>query len=494
MDKTLKKSRLLLLSLIVLPAMAQQTKPNQAWGEPTKQEMTMTTYTTDPDADAVELFRAVEVNYVTGRTTRINVDYHVRRRIKVLKPHGERFADVKILFRNPKNGIPAQEHVSGLRADGQLLGHEGLFSAKNLTEYVTGLKATAYNMVSGKVVKTDMRSNTVNNERIDWLTCRKTFRVPDVKVGTVIEYEYTIESEFYFDLRDWYAQSTIPVVWTSYQLSIPEWFDFHIEATGSKPLESRTSKGTIDNQGRSLLTREYTFTGQNLPALRDDSQEDDICKVRHELQDIYVPHPLQDMNTVYQSYSEKWEDVVDLLIDDEEFGWRIKNSSPLKDEIVKAGIPTIADKRERATAVLRLLQQYVRWNGDYALWAKRSASKVLKEGTGTNAEINFLLINMLHDAGVKAYPVVLRSRELGSLPSWPTIKYLSTFVVGIAIDDSTTAFADGSTLDDPRLDTLPVQLKTDRALAIQMKGTSGWSKMQGITRQKRIVTEWVSLK
>ena len=56
-----------------------------------------------------------------------------------------------------------------------------------------------------------------------------------------------------------------------------------------------------------------------------------------------------------------------------------------------AGIPQIADKQKRFDATWKLLRQHVRWNGDYAFWAK-SGSKVLKEGTGTNADMNFLLI------------------------------------------------------------------------------------------------------
>jgi FKBP-type peptidyl-prolyl cis-trans isomerase FklB len=68
-------------------------------------------------------------------------------------------------------------------------------------------------------------------------------------------------------------------------------------------------------------------------------------------------------------------------MEDEESGGRIKKSSPLKDELQNSGIAAISDKQERATAVLQLLSKRVRWNGEYALWAK-PASKVLKEGTG----------------------------------------------------------------------------------------------------------------
>lgn len=73
----------------------------------------------------------------------------------------------------------------------------------------------------------------------------------------------------------------------------------------------------------------------------------------------------------------------------------------------------------------------------------KSASKLLKEGTGTNADINFLYINMLRDAGVEAMPVLLRKRSRGRLPlTHASIKYLSTFVVGIQDTDSTLCYID----------------------------------------------------
>ena len=42
--------------------------------------------------------------------------------------------------------------------------------------------------------------------------------------------------------------------------------------------------------------------------------------------------------------------------------------------------------------------------------------QILKEGTGSNADLNFILISMLTDAGIPAYPVVMSRRNMGILP------------------------------------------------------------------------------
>ena len=196
---------------------------------------------------------------------------------------------------------------------------------------------------------------------------------------------------------------------------------------------------------------------------------------------IYIP------GAVHKNYTTTWTDIDNQLMDDDEFGGRLKNSSPLKEDIIAAGIPKITDVNERFAAVWQLLMSKVRWNGDYAFWGK-SASKILKEGTGTNADINFLLINMLHDAGIKASPVVMRSRDLGILPlSHSSLKYLNTFVVAIQTSDSTMTYFDSSA-EDGYLNVLPANLLVNRARLVK-KGVPGeWVNLQTSARGRDVVS------
>lgn len=430
---------------------------NTKWGKPTQEELTMTEYAPDKDAEAVELYRSVDVNYAY-----INDDFRiihrVKCRLKVLKPEGREVADVSFPLRVSQTG-------------------------SNTREMVMGLKAVAYNMEGGKLVKTKMESDMVNTEQVDKTEKVMKFSVPQVRVGTVIEYEYRIESDFYYDLRDWYAQGDIPVRYTRYSLSVPEWFKYNIEETGMVRMSRKDDFGNIKLGNAMLATKETTFTAENLPALKDDDfvwcARDYGCKVTHELMGIYVP------GAVYKNYSSKWEDIDKILHEDSEFGGRIRRSSPLKDEITAAGIPAIADPQQRAEAVWKLLKKHVHWNGNYKFWAK-SGSKTLKEGTGSNADINFLYINMLHDAGMEAYPVVLRLRSQGHLPlTHASLKYLSTFVVGIQLNDSTQAYMDGSA-EDGYLNVLPSKLLVERARTFR-KGQKGeWVDLRQLTPSREV--------
>ena len=63
--------------MMVLTTSAQDIEPNLKWGNPTQEELTMTEYAPDKDADAVELCRQVDVFYEYN-----NGDFSVVRYVK----------------------------------------------------------------------------------------------------------------------------------------------------------------------------------------------------------------------------------------------------------------------------------------------------------------------------------------------------------------------------------------------------------------------------
>lgn len=434
MKKVARTFALLLLVLSVKLGMAQgSAQVNLKFGNPTAAEMRMTTCSFDADAKAVVLCSVTDVAYkYVGESMR--VQYSVKQRIKVLTQEGVDAANVIIPYYS----------TEGENGD---------------KEEIVSLKATAYNLVNGKVVKTKMTSDMVFDERLDKHHMLKKFTIPQVKAGTVLEYQYVKASDFCYEIDDWYAQGELPVVYCSCEVSIPEWYEFSLEQTGAQALESKMDYGfepSIPSENP-VKTKCYTFKGYNLPAIKGDRYvwctQTYACKVGFELGGIFVP------GTIYKKYTTTWQDVDKLLMDDEDFGRRIKRSNPLKDEMVAAGIDRMSNFEEKVTATINLLRKHVKWNGRYALLGNPS-SKVLKEGKANNADINFLLMNMLKSVGVNADPLVLRTRNKGVLPiSHPSVNDLNTFVVGIFENDSTMHLFDGSA-EYGYLDILPPTLLT----------------------------------
>ena len=109
------KKYLLLLSLFALNTMAQSMEPNLKWEKPTNEELTMTEYSLDKDAEAVELYHLTDVSYAYMNND-FRVYYRVKGRLKVLKPEGKSVADGSIVFRNDEDSNQRIEVVLGLKA------------------------------------------------------------------------------------------------------------------------------------------------------------------------------------------------------------------------------------------------------------------------------------------------------------------------------------------------------------------------------------------
>ena len=235
----------LIYALFPLFSLANVPAVNLKMGNPTREELTMTSYDLDLEAKAVILYNEQDVYYDIV-DDKFVIIYDVKKRIKILKSEGTDLANVT---------IPYVNHVENGK----------------LQEEIFGLKAISYNMENGEVVKTKMNSSQVFDERLDKDHMLKKFTIPQVKEGTVIEYEYKLQSEYYYDINEWYVQTTIPTYYTSYQLTIPEWFSFNVEQTGWEHLENqrrdRDYKFSIHGQLSQCVATEYTFIGKQIPAI-----------------------------------------------------------------------------------------------------------------------------------------------------------------------------------------------------------------------------------
>ena len=456
--KTIQLTFLGLMLCLASVALAQTPEPNLKWGKPTDAELNMTTYAPDPEAEAVVLCSETQLRYdVSSGSYKLNRS--TKKRIKVLKEEGKGTANggMSYMF----NGRQGQ------------------------SEKLVKLKATAYNLVDGKLVKTKMEGDMVNHEDVSKTVRLTKYTVPQVTVGTVFEVEYEIESDFIGDIDDWRAQCEIPVMYTSFEVTVPQYFTFNVAEVGPYWLETKIEDVNMSmpakiGQGVMLCSgKHYKYIGRNLPALRQKkllyAPDAYGQRVSMELRAIVIPGRLN------KTFTSDWNDVDKQLLNDDEFGGRL-GKNPLKAEMQAAGVADISDPKERIMAIYRLLKDRVKWNESYSLYAE-SAGKVLKERSGSNASINFILINMLRDAGFDAYPAVMRSRDNGILSiTHATAKELNTFVVAVKVGDK-LSYLDGS-VEDGWLDVLPAHLLVDRARIVSKEKPVEWVDLTGLSAGK----------
>lgn len=461
MKKILSSLFTALCMLLVCQNM-QALERNTKMGKPTTEELEMTDYAPEPDAEAVVLYRENDVRF-NYRANGFVAEYRNRVRIKVLKPEGTALGDVSITL--------YETEVSKLR------------------ETLQDVKASSYNMEEGKMVRSKLTSDLKNRERIDKNHTQVKFSIPNVKVGSVIEYEYTKVSEIFWAIDTWYAQSDIPVFYTTYRIETPEWFNFHCSNTGWGHLQYKQDKGSfriaLGTDAITCTTTINEFQGSELPSIKGDQfipyVRDYCSQVSNELRSVELP------GSFPHNYTQTWDDVKKALLEDDEFGGRCKMDNTLKEQQKAAAAEMEGmDVVQKIDYLRTLLMKNYKWNEHFGMYGV-SAHKLKNEESVNSATLNFALKAMLKDAGIKAMPVVLSRRSRGRLPlSHASVQSLNTTILQVMTSDSTAMLVDAASAQDGYpLGQLPPDLNAERALVIddehntidwvnpQQSGTSG---------------------
>ena len=111
----------------------------------------------------------------------------------------------------------------------------------NLFERALNIKASSFNLENGRIVESALeRKDIFNEDRNEFWNVKK-FAFPNVRVGSVIEISYTIESPFKFNFRSWEFQSDIPKIQSEYWASIPGVYIYNIALRGFLKLSKNES-------------------------------------------------------------------------------------------------------------------------------------------------------------------------------------------------------------------------------------------------------------
>ena len=161
------------LSMSVTWCIAQQ-KSNIKFGKVSPEDFKHKVYSVDTSAHAVVIADIGSTEIVGNTKGSFSLEFKRFRRVHILNKNGYDIADVQI----------------GLYTDGG--GEEELKS----------LKAVTYNLEDGKVMETKLETKSaVFKDKISKKVVVKKFTFPNIKEGSIIEYEYKITSDFIFNLQ-----------------------------------------------------------------------------------------------------------------------------------------------------------------------------------------------------------------------------------------------------------------------------------------------------
>lgn len=414
--------KLIILSVLLIFISKVTSAQESKFGDASMNEMNMSVYAQDTSAVALILLKKGETRFVYNDLSGFQFEYTFQTKIKILKNEGLEFCNQEISFFQ-------ESRTSG--------------------EKITGLSGTTYNLENGKITKTKLSKDFITDENIDEKWILRKFTMPAAKVGSVIEYKYTLVSDYFYDLRDFKFQSSVPTLYSYYQVTIPEYFFYNTNMQGyesidtkRKPVNMSFSLKYRDGSGRMRMdnvncsAEELTFVGKNLPAIKNEpylwTLNDYMSMVSFELKSIKYP------GEMIRNFSNSWENINAELLKTNDFGGNLKKAGYFKDDVAKGDLSL-----ENAKVIQNMIKKRVKWdNKNRAI--PSHLNNALKNGLGNSADINFLLINALKAAGFDAYPVVLSTRSNGRLPmANPSISALNYTITALKID-TTMYYTDAS--------------------------------------------------
>ncbi len=437
------KKRLLFLALLLAAAdiCAQSPDYSRKFGKVTDYEMQMSSYARDTSAVAVYLYEDTQVCYIITPSNQGNMikqkrDYYVK--IKVLKPEGVSLADVSIPFHT--------------------------LSSTGRKEVVSGISAAAYNNVDGKMVKTAVGPKEIITEQVSENIQLQKFSIREVRVGTVMEYKYTILSDYYWTVDPIEIQHEYPVVYSFAEVATPQYFRFNINTQGYHQVIVKQSQRNMDGYYDDVRT----CVALDIPALKDESHVWDMDDFRTK---ITLEFKALEINGYVESYTSTWQSVNENL-DKSDFAQDLKMTNLLKDEVATIKAEG-GDPAEQVRKILKLVTSRMNWDGRYAILGKNIRQK-LGDGAGSSADINFVLNSALRDAGFKTTPILLSPRQYGRLPyTHPSLDNIRTFILMVYLPDGSRVFVDGTSRNND-LNLIPTQLMVDRARILGILDDEGW--------------------
>ena len=422
-----KKIGLAILFLTICSAFAQEQK----FGKVNKEALEESFYAADSSASAVVLYRKHDTSYNFLQTDGFHVVTYIHERIKIYNKDGFKYATIT-------------EHLYKNRKD---------------KESITSLKAVTYNLENGEIVKTKLKNSDTFSKSLNKSYDEEKFTMPNIKEGSIIEYQYRIDSPFSYAIDEIALQYDIPIKKQDISIGIPEYYGFSPRIKGylsvspryntntgklSYVTKTRNSNGsalqtTFNNGSLDYLINITNFNLNNVPALEAEPFVNDMDNYRsainYELQYVQFPESIR------EEFTTTWDKVIKTIYNSDQFGKQLTYSKYFKEDLLAltAGVDGILEK---TALIFGYVQGRMNWNGFTGYYIDKGVKEAYEDKSGNIADINLILIAMLQEAGVVAYPVLISTRDNG-VPLFPTREGFNYVVAGVEFNGN-TIFLDAS--------------------------------------------------
>ena len=439
-----KIALLLLLSSTLLIA---QKEKSSKMGQTTLDELKMTIYDKDSTATAVVLYEHANYYKEPLKDFKNRTDYYFR--IKILNKAAFNLANISTK----------------------------LYKEKSIID----IEAITYNLnASGLIDKSNLLDKDIYTIKENENLSIKNFTLPNIKVGSVIEYTYSVLSP-YPGIADWYFQSDIPKIKSDYDAAILGNYKYNIRVKGFLKLnkDSISIKKNcvfipIIGNGPCAI---FSYGMIDIPAFKEEnymlSKKNYISRLTFDLKSFTK------INGHTTNYTTTWKKA------DKNFKTYLFNNQTSKKTFFRKKIPEAIliteNSIEKASKIFYFIQNHFTWNEKYWTNEDLDTKHAFLEKTGNIGEINLSLYNSLKAADIDASLVVLSTRNNG-LPTklFPVI-FDFNYVIVKAVINNKDYYLDATKKFLP-FGQVPIRTLNGEARTINYKEKSSWNTLKPIYR------------
>lgn len=396
------------------------------WGKVSDEDLQMTVYENDTAAAAVIL-----VNYGKARfdiykdAPYFIYDYHYQ--IKILKKGAFDEADIKLSF------------------------------SRNLP--IENLEATTYNWENGKMVAIPV--SEITEKKISKYRREKVFAFTNVKVGSILEYKFSIAKTQLVAPREFYFQKHYPVKFSEYHFAFPTDYDYQLITPALDFYEKGDSSYILYHEGfRPIGVAEYWWKTKNVAALKDEPYVNYIWAYRHRMKMQLARYRIAG-TTTEKEFLSTWQKLAKNYREDDDAGKLYANSKKIKLLLQYTDVfmtDSLSDK-DKIVKLFDFVREHVEWTEDYSLYADGTFKQIYNDGEGSGAEINLMLLTFLKHYGIEANPVLIATQDYGyAIKSYPFAGQFNHVIIAVEIEGE-MLFLDATDLTYP-YDVLPLNSYT----------------------------------
>ncbi|MBK6267168.1 DUF3857 domain-containing protein [Marivirga sp. S37H4] len=301
----------------------------------------------------------------------------------------------------------------------------------NKEDSLINIDAIVYNLDGDKVISTQLKASEIKSDTIEGGIVETYFSLPNVKIGSIIEYTYTLKINEWQAINNWYFQNEVPVLKSTYSTKIPSFMLFYKNLEGVRGLdnlERSLVKDSVMGEERSMVMETYTM--DSIPAFipEQDIPGGDyfISKIKFHLAEYTLPGE----ETKFL-LPESYEELAFNWAGDPYFKQVYSRSNILVDRINQ-----IYHKEFSPLKNIQSFFYFIRNNFTEDISQESTELEdVYKTKRGSAQQINMLLTKILNQAGFDAYLIALSTIDnRPTYPEYPNFEVFNHFVSMVRVN------------------------------------------------------------